>query len=88
MGAAVLRAATITREKGLAGRPMADLAGVFADRRRGPQAGLLLVVLAVAALAVAAFSADDRLRVGAVIVGLTFVAVSYTHLTLPTKRIV
>ena len=77
MGAAVLRAATITREKGLAGRPMADLAGVFADRRRGPQAGLLLVVLAVAALAVAAFAADDRLRVGAVIVGLTFVALVF-----------
>lgn len=58
----------------MSGRPVTDLAGVFADRRRGPLGSLLLLALASAALAVATFASDERLRAGAVIVGLTFVA--------------
>lgn len=72
-----MHSATCTKERALAGKPVSDLAGIFADRRGGPYGALLLLVLAVSALAVATFASDDRLRAAAVIIGLTFVALVF-----------
>lgn len=52
---------------------MTDLAEVFSHRGRGPQAVVVLLLLALAAMAVVVFAQGAKLQIGAAIIGLTFV---------------
>ena len=56
---------------------MSDLADVFSRRGRGPRGVLLLLVLAIAATAIAAFGESRTLQIGAASIGLTFVALIF-----------
>ena len=61
----------------MASRPVGDLSRVFNPRGRGTRGIFLLLVLAVAALVVAAFTPYRPVQVGSAIIGLTFVALIF-----------